>query len=121
MQLKDATVFGIDNNMRKGFFGKDGSTEWRKEELVQKLNGQYVHINADIRDERSMKKAFLKAGKVDLVVHCASQPAHDWAAKDPELTLRVNAGRNFKYAGNLSSDVTGGRFYSLLNFQSLRR
>jgi CDP-paratose 2-epimerase len=89
---KGATVFGIDNNMREVLFGKDGSTDWKKGELVQKLNGQYIHIDADIRDEREMKKAFLKSGEVDLVVHCASQPAHDWAAKNPRMDFAINAG-----------------------------
>jgi CDP-paratose 2-epimerase len=42
-------VYGIDNNLRKYFFGNDGSTEWKKKELLMSLRN-YRHSELDIRD-----------------------------------------------------------------------
>ena len=84
-------VYGIDNNLRKYFFGKDGSTDWKKNELINNLPN-YKHIDADIRDLEAIDKNFKKLGQnVELVVHAAAQPSHDWAAKEPHTDFTVNA------------------------------
>ena len=41
---KGLVVVGLDNNLRKTFFGNDGSTSWIKNKLLQ-LNKNYVRIN----------------------------------------------------------------------------
>ena len=43
-------VYGIDNDMRKYFFGNDASTKPVKEKL-EKI-GNYIHYDIDIRDEK---------------------------------------------------------------------
>ncbi|MDO8489703.1 MAG: NAD-dependent epimerase/dehydratase family protein [Candidatus Omnitrophota bacterium] len=88
---KGFDVIGIDNNMRKSFFGQDGSILWNKKRL-QKLHKNYHHYSADIRNISKINAIFKKYGKgIVLVVHAAAQPSHDWAAKDPAVDFGVNA------------------------------
>ena len=87
----DPSVVGIDNDMRKVFFGDEASTAWNRKELEKNL-AEYTHVDADVRDEKSMEKIFREYGKgVKTVIHTAAQPSHDWAAKDPFTDFTVNA------------------------------
>ena len=84
-------IVGIDNDMRRRFFGADASTEWNRAQLERELPG-YRHVNADIRDSDAMAKLFTEIGSnVRLIVHTAAQPSHDWAASDPMTDFTVNA------------------------------
>ncbi len=84
-------VVGIDNNMRAYFFGDEASTAGTTSEL-QELSQNFVHEPADIRDFEAVSKIFQKYGSdIDLVVHTAAQPSHDWAAKEPLTDFGVNA------------------------------
>ncbi|HEV3061180.1 MAG TPA: NAD-dependent epimerase/dehydratase family protein [Vicinamibacterales bacterium] len=84
-------VVGIDNDMRRYFFGDDGSTAWRRARLERQVRG-YRHIDADIRDERAIDAAFARYGRsVSLVIHAAAQPSHDWAAREPMTDFTTNA------------------------------
>lgn len=86
------TVVGIDNNMRQVFFGENASTEWNRERLLQDYGNQYIHHTIDIRDSDGIAKVFHTYGKdIDLIVHTAAQPSHDWAARDPYTDFTVNA------------------------------
>jgi CDP-paratose 2-epimerase len=88
---KGYEVIGIDNNMRTYFFGQDGSTDWNAQNLKSKLK-RYTHIQADIRDQNAIKKLFQKFGKsISIIVHCAAQPSHDWAANEPVTDFTINA------------------------------
>ena len=85
-------IVGIDNNMRKVFFGDNASTHWQQEALKKNLGKKYNHINADIRDYASIEKIFKKYGPdIKLVIHTAAQPSHDWAAREPITDFTVNA------------------------------
>ncbi|HET7872377.1 MAG TPA: NAD-dependent epimerase/dehydratase family protein [Terriglobales bacterium] len=85
-------VVGIDNDMRKHFFGHDASTEWQKQELLASVP-RYRHYSFDIRDRESIFQLFQKLGRdIVLVVHAAAQPSHDWAAREPITDFEVNAG-----------------------------
>lgn len=86
---KGFEVFGIDNDMRSYFFGKEASTSWNKNKL-KKTFDNYHHISADIRDEASIEKLF-KGQRFDLIIHAAAQPSHDWAAKEPLTDFSINA------------------------------
>ncbi|MFN3533173.1 MAG: NAD-dependent epimerase/dehydratase family protein [Candidatus Brocadia sp.] len=87
---KGFEVWGIDNNMRRYFFGEDGSTQWKKEELLKLKN--YKHFDMDIRDFESINKVFNQAkNNISLVIHTSAQPSHDWAAKEPLTDFSVNA------------------------------
>ncbi len=88
---KGFEVVGIDNNMRRTFFGDDASTEWSCRELVATVPG-YHHHDIDIRDASSIESVFADYGNdIALVIHTAAQPSHDWAAKDPPTDFSVNA------------------------------
>lgn len=84
-------VSGIDNNMRKEFFGDDASTDWMKNNLIKKYKN-YSHINLDIRNYEAIEKLFKTFGKdISLIIHNAGQPSHDRAAGDPLTDFSVNA------------------------------
>lgn len=85
-------VVGIDNDMRRVFFGEDASTSWNRQRLEASLGKKYSHIEADIRDTETITKIFKKYGSnIALVIHTAAQPSHDWAARDPMMDFSVNA------------------------------
>ncbi|MBI2442880.1 MAG: NAD-dependent epimerase/dehydratase family protein [Candidatus Levybacteria bacterium] len=86
---KGFEVFGIDNDMRSYFFGKEASTSWNRDRLKKEYNN-YHHITADIRNEDAIEKVF-KEHRFDLVIHTAAQPSHDWAAKEPLTDFSINA------------------------------
>lgn len=88
---KGFDVVGVDNNMRRYFFGEDGSTQWNREALERTLRN-YRHCDADIRDGEEIARLFGEYGKaIDLVIHTAAQPSHDWAAREPVTDFTVNA------------------------------
>ena len=86
---KGYQVVGIDNNMRKYFFGKDGDTEWNRKLLEKDIPG-FTHYTADIRNDEEIEPIF-KKHKFDIIIHTAAQPSHDWAAKEPFTDFTVNA------------------------------
>jgi CDP-paratose 2-epimerase len=86
------TVVGIDNDMRQEFFGPEASTRWQQKQLEGELGSSYVHVDGDIRDEKLIDDLFAKYGTdIELVVHTAAQPSHDWAASAPHIDFTVNA------------------------------
>ena len=83
---------GLDNNMRQTYFGEEASTEWNRNRLLEKYPHQYIHYDVDIRDHDPVKRVFQEYGKgIDLIIHAAAQPSHDWAATDPFTDFTVNA------------------------------
>lgn len=84
-------VVGIDNDMRSQFFGPEASTTWNRRQLEAEVPG-YRHENVDIRDLNALRRIFQHHGKsIQVVVHCAAQPSHDWAAGDVFTDFSVNA------------------------------
>ena len=82
-------IHGIDNNQRAVFFGPQGDTSWRLEELKAALPS-FSHHELDIRD-RSKVLDIIKEIKPDAIVHTAAQPSHDRAASIPFDDFDVNA------------------------------
>ena len=88
---KGFQIVGIDNDMRKVFFGEDASTNWNRDKLKEEISG-YIHYDLDIRDKQQIERLFLEYNKdIELVIHAAAQPSHDWAAMDPFTDFTVNA------------------------------
>ena len=84
-------IIGIDNDMRKYFFGANASTEWNKNRLEREVPN-YKHYNVDLRNYHEIETLFKNYGKdIKLVVHTAAQPSHDWAAKEPITDFTINA------------------------------
>ena len=82
-------VHGIDNNMRREFFGEGGDTTWNLDRLRSTAK-RFTHHQVDIRDENALEKVF-KAHKFDAIIHCAAQPSHDKAKDIPLIDFGVNA------------------------------
>ena len=88
---KGFDVIGIDNNLRKLFFGKNGSTIWLRSKLM-KRNKNFKNYNIDIRNSNNLEKIFRKYSKrISVIIHCAAQPSHDYGKNYPFLDFNVNA------------------------------
>src|SRR5437870_10242622 len=86
-----AHIVGIDNDLRAQFFGAEASTKETRDNLIANVRG-YEHHNIDIRDAPAVTELFKQhGGKIDAIVHTASQPSHDWAARNPQTDFTVNA------------------------------
>jgi CDP-paratose 2-epimerase len=83
-------VIGVDNNMRREFFGDKGDTQWNLKRLKQ-VTKHFSHIDLDIRNREGVSALF-KEQRPDLIVHCAAQPSHDKAKEIPLIDFDVNAG-----------------------------
>ena len=89
---KGLDIVGIDNDMRRQFFGEEASTAWNRQRLETELKA-YRHYDLDIRDQSAVADLFGQHGSaVDVVIHAAAQPSHDWAAKAPFVDFSINAG-----------------------------
>jgi CDP-paratose 2-epimerase len=85
-------VVGLDNDMRAYFFGAEASTRRTSQRLVDELESSFRAIDLDIRDQAGVDRLFAEHGtRIELVVHTAAQPSHDWAARDPHTDFSVNA------------------------------
>lgn len=82
-------VHGIDNNMRRDFFGPDGDTTWNLKRL-QKTTRNLNHYHLDIRNRVAIDE-LIRAQRPDLIVHCAAQPSHDLAKDRPFDDFDINA------------------------------
>ena len=73
-----AEVHGVDNNMRRQFFGAQGDTSWNLERLLRNAR-QFSHHPLDICNRDAIFQLFT-AHRFDLIVHCAvnrSTTAHE--------------------------------------------
>lgn len=85
-------VVGLDNDMRREFFGPDASTAWKVADLRRRLKKGYEHHNLDVRNRPGVLALFDRyRDSISLVIHAAAQPSHDWAARQPFTDFDVNA------------------------------
>ncbi len=82
-------VYGLDNNMRRDFFGPQGDTSWNRKRLEQEFPG-FQHSEVDIRDRQRVIDTVREIAP-DAVIHTAAQPSHDLAASRPFDDFDVNA------------------------------
>ncbi len=85
---RDWSVVGVDNDMRRQFFGPKGSTAGVVDGLRQLPN--YRHVHLDIRDRQAVRDLFERV-RPELIIHAAAQPSHDRAAAIPYDDFDVNA------------------------------
>ncbi len=84
-------MIGLDNDMRATFFGPDASTR-PVTDALSAAYAQFHPYDVDIRHSDAVDRLFAaNAGTVELIVHTAAQPSHDWAARDPHTDFSVNA------------------------------
>jgi CDP-paratose 2-epimerase len=85
-------VVGLENDMRARFFGADASTAPITEALVERYPREFSSLEIDIRDADAIDRIFAEhSSQIELVIHTAAQPSHDWAASDPQTDFAVNA------------------------------
>jgi len=65
-------VHGVDNNMRRTFFGDHGDTTWNLERLRRETSS-FKHHGLDIRDRTGVDRLVAEV-QPDLIVHAAAQP-----------------------------------------------
>jgi CDP-paratose 2-epimerase len=83
------SVIGVDNNMRREFFGTPGDTTWNLARL-KKATKRFEHRDLDVRDRQGIFALF-KEYRFDAILHCAAQPSHDKAKEIPLVDFEVNA------------------------------
>ena len=83
------TVHGVDNNMRRDFFGPDGDTTPNLQRL-RRACPTFEHHEIDIR-HRAAIDLLVKRQRFEMIIHCAAQPSHDLAASRPFDDFDVNA------------------------------
>src|SRR5262245_41078998 len=76
--------------MRARFFGPSASSRPQVERLLAEYPDLRI-VDTDIRDADAVDALFRAEAQIELVVHTAAQPSHDWAAGDPLLDFAVNA------------------------------
>jgi len=85
-------VVGLENDMRARFFGPSASTAHTTRRLLRALGDSFRSLEVDIRDADAVDRVFSAASSsLELVIHTAAQPSHDWAASDPQTDFSVNA------------------------------
>jgi CDP-paratose 2-epimerase len=82
-------VIGLENDMRARFFGQEASTRHVTDRLVEQYP-EFRSLEVDIRDSSEVMRLFAQ-NRIDLVIHTAAQPSHDWAASEPQTDFGVNA------------------------------
>ena len=82
-------VHGVDNNMRRDFFGPDGDTSWNLKQLHDTTQ-RFNHHDVDIRDRDRLTDLVTRI-RPSLIIHCAAQPSHDLAKDRPFDDFEVNA------------------------------
>lgn len=80
-------VVGIDNDTRGKLFGPQGSGAAKIADLRQNQN--YHHHHADIVE--GCLGPIFKDNRIDAIVHCAAQPAHEQSGRTPLLDFKINA------------------------------
>jgi CDP-paratose 2-epimerase len=90
LMKKGIKIIGIDNNIRKKFFGNDGDTQWIRKKLLNYK--KYQHYNIDIRNNLLLEKIFKRYKKdLSIIIHAAAQPSHDYAKSNIFLDFDINA------------------------------
>src|ERR687891_2434087 len=84
-------VVGLENDMRARFFGPDASTAHVTRFLVERYP-DFRSLELDIRDADGIDALWARhARDLELIIHAAAQPSHDWAARDPQTDFAINA------------------------------
>src|SRR5207244_11850859 len=86
-----ARVTGLHNDTRTKSCAAEASTRKTRDRSMPNGPG-YEHRDLDIRDAAAVTELFKRhRGSIEVIVHTASQPSHDWAARDPQTDFTVNA------------------------------
>jgi CDP-paratose 2-epimerase len=84
-------VIGFENDLRARFFGPEATTRPVTERLLAAYPDEFRSLELDVRDADRIMRVFAGIRDLEVVVHAAAQPSHDWAASDPQTDFGVNA------------------------------
>ena len=88
---KGFDVVGIDNDMRRRFFGDEASTDWNRSQLEQRFPKRYTHASIDIRDtsavDQLLAMLFLMAATIAVRMAPPTPPPTSWPTIEPRSTL----------------------------------
>jgi CDP-paratose 2-epimerase len=104
-------VIGLENDMRARFFGPEASTRHVTERLQDRYPAEFRSFEVDIRDADAVMRVFADAApSLELVIHTAAQPSHDWAASDPQTDFGVNANGTLNLLEGVRAHATDTTF-----------
>ncbi|MEJ7826473.1 MAG: SDR family NAD(P)-dependent oxidoreductase [Solirubrobacteraceae bacterium] len=84
-------VIGLENDMRARFFGAEASTASTTSRLLEE-HTEFRSLDIDIRDpDKVMRVVAEHREHIEVIIHTAAQPSHDWAASDVQTDFAVNA------------------------------
>lgn len=90
-------VIGIDNGYRKFFFGDEANTMTN----LKKINNlNYIHYDFDIRNEYEYVNLLKNHSDINLIIHAAAQPSHDYARNNKIEDFEINAYATLKILEN---------------------
>ena len=89
---KGAEVIGIDNNMRKYFFGDDGDIS---QNLNSLKNKNFKNYKLDARNRDRVENFFKKKGPFNILINTLAQCSHDWSYKEPYTDHDTNDNATF--------------------------
>ena len=116
-------VVGIDNDMRRQFFGAEASTAWNVLRLDQRARRRRTPTatSTSATGTRSRRSSDGYGRDIALVIHTAAQPSHDWAVRDPYTDFGVNAVGTLNVLQNDARALPRGAVHPLLDQQGVRR
>jgi CDP-paratose 2-epimerase len=83
---------GVENDMRAYFFGPSASTKPQTQRLLEAYPDSFRSLEVEIRDADAIDNVFAEHRReLELVIHTAAQPSHDWAASEPQTDFTINA------------------------------
>ena len=88
------TIVGIDCDLRSKLFEEVEPLDRKSWTDKEKDIGIDFSFNIDIRDQEEVDKVFKKLvekDKIELIIHCAAQPSHDWAKNNVLVDFDINA------------------------------
>ena len=77
-------VMGVDNDMRKHFFGPEASVVKNRID-----HPNYTHLGVDMASKEV--EAVFQNWKPEVIIHAGAQPSHDFSATNPVLDFGINA------------------------------
>jgi CDP-paratose 2-epimerase len=84
-------IVGVDADYRSRFFGEAHSVNPNKHWLEATIPN-YSHFDRDVSRYEAVAPIFQQyTTDIQLVIHAAAQPSHDWSATDPLTDHAINA------------------------------
>ena len=115
-------VVGLENDMRAQFFGAEASTAHARRSARRALPTSSIRSSStSATPTASTRSSPSTRGEIELVIHTAAQPSHDWAAQDPQTDFARQRQRHAEPARGDAPARARRDVHLLLDQQGLRR